>query len=103
MRTLASTLPVGLLLLLLLAVPASAWEIRSCGGSNKLWPIPIVNVRTRGVLEEAEAIREVPVGGAMDGMVLRVRDIATVREDFVDQQISLFLINRRIADDQVQW
>ncbi len=48
MRTLASTLPVGLLLLLL-AVPASAWEIRSCGGSNKLWPIPIVNVRTSGV------------------------------------------------------
>ncbi|MFK7959468.1 MAG: efflux RND transporter permease subunit [Phycisphaerales bacterium] len=46
-----------------------------------------VNVRTRGVTETAEAIREIPVGGTPDGQILRVDDVAQVSENFVDQQI----------------
>lgn len=46
-----------------------------------------INVRTLGVAERAEAIRQIVVRATPDGQVLRVGDIATVHEDFVDDQI----------------
>jgi HAE1 family hydrophobic/amphiphilic exporter-1 len=45
-----------------------------------------VNVRTMGVEERAEAIRQIVVKATPDGPVLRVGDIAAVREYFVDEQ-----------------
>ncbi len=46
-----------------------------------------VTVRTLGVEERSEAIRDIVVKATSDGQSLRVGDIATVREDFVDSQI----------------
>src|SRR5690606_33710450 len=46
-----------------------------------------INVRTLGVAERAEAIRQIVVRASPDGLVLRVGDIPTVREDCVDDQI----------------
>jgi hypothetical protein len=48
MRTLESTIPFALILTLL-SGSATAWEIRSCGGTNKLWPIPGTSVRTSAI------------------------------------------------------
>jgi multidrug efflux pump subunit AcrB len=46
-----------------------------------------VNVRTLGVAEQAEMIRQIVVKATGEGQSLRVGDIATVREDFVDDQV----------------
>ncbi|HVP73704.1 MAG TPA: efflux RND transporter permease subunit, partial [Phycisphaerales bacterium] len=46
-----------------------------------------INVRTLGVAEQAEAIRQIVIKASPSGESLRVGDIATVREDFVDDQI----------------
>ncbi|MCA9290903.1 MAG: efflux RND transporter permease subunit, partial [Phycisphaerales bacterium] len=46
-----------------------------------------VSVRTIGVPERAEAIREIIVRADADGQAVRVGDIATVTESFVDTQI----------------
>jgi len=46
-----------------------------------------VKVRTMGVAERAEAIREIEVLSDAQGRSIRVRDIATVRESFVDSDI----------------
>jgi multidrug efflux pump subunit AcrA (membrane-fusion protein) len=47
-----------------------------------------VGVRTMGVAERAETIRNIPIVATTDGQVVRLGDIATVTEDFVDQQVS---------------
>lgn len=46
-----------------------------------------INVRTMGVAERAEAIRQIVVKATPQGQSLRVGDIGTVREDFVDDLI----------------
>ncbi len=46
-----------------------------------------VNVRTLGVQERASAIGDIVIKADRKGQSLRVRDIATVRETFVDEQI----------------
>ena len=46
-----------------------------------------VKVRTMGVVEKAEAIRDIEVLSDVDGRAIRVRDIAAVRESFVDSDI----------------
>lgn len=47
-----------------------------------------VGVRTMGVAERAETIRTIPLKATTGGQVVRLGDIATVTEDFVDQQVS---------------
>ncbi len=44
-----------------------------------------VRVRTTGVPEQADAIRQIVVRATPDGRIVRVGDIADVREDFVDE------------------
>jgi len=51
------------------------------GGAN-------IGVRTLGVDERADAIRSIPLKANASGMLLEVRDIATVKEDFADVQVS---------------
>jgi HAE1 family hydrophobic/amphiphilic exporter-1 len=46
-----------------------------------------INVRTMGVAERAEAIRNIIVRADEGGQMLRVSDIATVSETFVDDQV----------------
>lgn len=46
-----------------------------------------VKVRTMGVAERAQAIREVVVKGDVAGRAVRVEDVATVHEGFVDEQV----------------
>jgi multidrug efflux pump subunit AcrB len=46
-----------------------------------------VRVRTMGVQERREAIRDIVVKAAPDGRLVRVRDLALVSEDFVDEQL----------------
>ena len=46
-----------------------------------------INIRTLGVPERAEEIRDIVVRATPGGQALRVGDIATVRESFVDEQI----------------
>lgn len=64
----------------------SAWmrdipggTVRTRGGN--------ISIRTLGVEEDAEAIRNIVVRATPDGQSLRVGDIATVREHFVDDQV----------------
>ncbi len=46
-----------------------------------------VKVRTMGVIERAQAIREIVVKASIDGQVLTVGDIAEVQESYVDEEI----------------
>jgi len=46
-----------------------------------------VNVRTMGVKERAATIGDIVIKADLQGQALRVRDIAEVRETFVDEQI----------------
>ncbi|MHC5114214.1 MAG: efflux RND transporter permease subunit [Planctomycetota bacterium] len=46
-----------------------------------------INVRTLGVEERADAIRAIVLKATPDGQVLRVGDVAEVRETFVDEQV----------------
>lgn len=46
-----------------------------------------INVRTLGVAERAEAIREIVLAATPEGQSLRVGDVALVRDHFVDDQI----------------
>ena len=46
-----------------------------------------INIRTVGVRERAEAIRQIVVRATERGQALRVGDIATVKEHFVDEQL----------------
>jgi multidrug efflux pump subunit AcrB len=71
--------------------------LRDVPGGTVRTEVGNVNVRTRGVAETAEAIRDIAVGGTPDGQVLTVRDIARVREDYVDEQIRTRFITREAA------
>ena len=44
-------------------------------------------MRTIGVPEQAQAIREIVIKASDDGQALRLGDIASVREFYVDEQI----------------
>ncbi|MHC4446992.1 MAG: efflux RND transporter permease subunit, partial [Planctomycetota bacterium] len=63
-----------------------AWMTELPGGTVRT-DVGNVNVRTMGVAERAEAIRQIVVKATPDGQVIRVADIADVRESFVDEQI----------------
>ena len=63
-----------------------AWMSDVPGGSVRT-NVGTISVRTEGVPERAEAVRQIVVRATADGGVLRVSDIATVREDFVDTQL----------------
>lgn len=63
-----------------------AWMSDSPGGTVRT-AVGNINVRTMGVPERAEAIRQIVVRATASGQALRVGDIASVREDFVDDQI----------------
>lgn len=65
----------------------SAWMNETPGGSMRS-DVGNVNVRTMGVPERAEAIRQIIVKATSDGQSLRVGDIAEVREDYVDDQVA---------------
>jgi multidrug efflux pump subunit AcrB len=74
-----------------LSLPAVSEQIRAWmadvpGGAVRTGEGDI-RVRTTGVEERAEAIREIVVRATPDGQALRVGDIARVREDYVDQLI----------------
>lgn len=74
-----------------LSVPAIADTIRNWmrdvpGGAIRA-DVGNLSVRTRGVEERSELIRQIILRSDSDGRVLRVGDVATVREDFVDDQI----------------
>ncbi len=63
-----------------------AWMTDVPGGTVRTG-VGNINVRTLGVEERAAAIREIVVRATTDGQVLRVGDIASVRETYVDRQI----------------
>ncbi|UCD76205.1 MAG: efflux RND transporter permease subunit, partial [Phycisphaerales bacterium] len=63
-----------------------AWMTDVPGGTVRTG-VGNINVRTMGVAERAEAIRQIVVKATADGQVLRVGDVADVREYFVDEQI----------------
>jgi len=63
-----------------------AWMTDVPGGTVRS-TVGNINVRTMGVEERAEAIRRIVVKATPEGQVLRVGDIAAVREYFVDEQI----------------
>jgi len=74
-----------------LSLPAIADAIRSWmtdlpGGSVRTG-VGNINVRTLGIEESSSAIRDIVIRAETDGSVLRLGDIATVREYFVDEQI----------------
>ncbi|MDJ0790028.1 MAG: CARDB domain-containing protein [Myxococcota bacterium] len=50
----------------LVAASAGAWEIRSCGGSNKIWPWPFQNVRTSSVSFPFGSPEEAAIEEAID-------------------------------------
>ena len=62
-----------------------AWMTDVPGGTVRT-NVGNVNIRTMGVVERAEAIRGIVVRASPDGQVIRVADIATVRESYVDEQ-----------------
>ncbi len=74
----------------------SAW-LRDVPGGTVRTEVGNVNVRTRGVDETAEAIRDIAIGGTPGGQVLRVRDVARVRESYVDEQIRTRFVTREAA------
>lgn len=64
----------------------TAW-MRDIPGGSVRTATGNINVRTLGVVEQAAAIKLIPLKATAEGQVLRVGDIATVREDFVDEQV----------------
>lgn len=63
-----------------------AWMSDVPGGSVRT-NVGTINVRTEGVPERAEAIRNIIVRATPNGGVVHVSDLGTVREDFVDTQL----------------
>jgi multidrug efflux pump subunit AcrB len=63
-----------------------AWMSDVPGGTVRT-SVGNINVRTMGVPEQAEMISQIALKATADGQLLRVGDIATVHEDFVDDQI----------------
>ncbi len=68
------------------AAAIRAW-LRDIPGGTVRTSTGNVRLRTLGVEERAEAIRDIVVRSDPSGRTLRVGDIATVREGFVDEQI----------------
>lgn len=64
-----------------------AWMTELPGGTMRTTGANL-GVRTVGVAERAETIREIPMKATTEGQVVRLGDIATVTEDFVDEQVS---------------
>lgn len=64
----------------------SQWMADMPGGSVRTG-LGDVAVRTIGVPEKAQAIREIVIKASDDGQFIRLGDIATVREFYVDDQI----------------
>jgi len=64
----------------------SQWMADMPGGSVRTG-LGDVAVRTIGVPEQAQAIREIVIKASDEGLALRLGDIATVREYYVDDQI----------------
>ena len=69
-----------------IAAAIRAWMAEVPGGSVRT-EAGNISVRTLGVPEQADAIRKIVIKASPDGQSLRVGDIATVTEDFVDVQI----------------
>lgn len=69
-----------------IADTVTAW-MRDIPGGSVRTGTGVINVRTLGVEERAEAIREIVVKATRDGQSLRLGDIATVRDGFVDEQV----------------
>jgi len=65
-----------------------AWMQDVPGGSVRT-NVGTINVRTEGVPERAESIRNIIVRATPEGDVIRVRDLGIVREDFVDTQLQM--------------
>ncbi|MHC4909451.1 MAG: efflux RND transporter permease subunit, partial [Planctomycetota bacterium] len=63
-----------------------AW-MRDVPGGTVRTNVGNVNVRMLGVRERAAAIRDIVIKATPDGQALRVGDVATVTEDFVDQEV----------------
>jgi HAE1 family hydrophobic/amphiphilic exporter-1 len=63
-----------------------AWMVDVPGGTVRS-EVGNINVRAMGVAERADAIRQIVVKATPGGQSVRVSDIATVRETFVDQPI----------------
>jgi len=61
----------------------TAWMKRIPGGRIRTSDGDL-NVRTLGVAERADAIREIVLSADPDGGMVRLGDVATVREDYVD-------------------
>jgi hydrophobic/amphiphilic exporter-1 (mainly G- bacteria), HAE1 family len=66
----------------------SAWMRDMPGGSLRT-NVGNTNVRTMGVAEHAEAVREIVVKATGGGQSLRVGDIAEVFDGFTDEQLAL--------------
>lgn len=63
----------------------TAWMRKVPGGRIRT-PDGDLNVRTTGVREQAGAIRDIVLKANPDGSTVRLGDVATVRESFVDQE-----------------
>lgn len=63
-----------------------AWMVEAPGGSVRS-AMDNIRVRTMGTAARAAAIREIVLRGDGEGGMLRVADIATVTDGFVDEQI----------------
>ncbi|MBL9119016.1 MAG: efflux RND transporter permease subunit [Phycisphaerae bacterium] len=64
-----------------------SWMTELPGGTMRTTGANL-GVRTMGVAERAETIREIPMRATTDGQVVRLADIATVTESFVDEQVA---------------
>jgi multidrug efflux pump subunit AcrB len=65
-----------------------AWMTDIPGGTIKT-DTGNVSLRTMGVEERADAIARIPLIAEADGRIVRVGDIATITEGFVDEDVSL--------------
>ncbi|WP_428387889.1 efflux RND transporter permease subunit [Mucisphaera sp.] len=74
-----------------LSLPAVADRVRSwmleVPGGTVRGDSGNIRVRTMGVLESADTMRRIPVLTREDGRVIRLEDIATISDGFVDTQI----------------
>ncbi|MCP3905804.1 MAG: efflux RND transporter permease subunit [Planctomycetes bacterium] len=70
-----------------------AWMTDVPGGTVRT-RVGNINVRTLGVEERAGAIRDIVIKATPDGQVLRVGDVAQVRETFVDVQVHTRFLTR---------
>jgi multidrug efflux pump subunit AcrB len=64
-----------------------AWMAEVPGGTLRT-PEANLGVRTVGVAERADAIRRIPLKVTGEGQSLALGDVATVRETFVDEQVT---------------